>query len=142
MDILPCRYITITAADTPYVLNATKRNGRRERNTMERDKAIKMLKNRDACGFVVGFTSGLNDVFDMALKSMEMEDFIYNWLAQAFNAPCGYSFNGYDIAQFMGEECGSWCDDCENHSEVDCWRKFFERYKEYVDSWNTERIGE
>lgn len=72
-----------------------------------------------------------------------MEDFIYNWLAQAFDSPCNYVFNNQDISSFMYEECPNWCEEnCGKIPRSECWRKYFEAVKKYVDSWHTERIGE
>lgn len=85
----------------------------------------------------------LTELFDTAIRSLEMEDFIYIWLGQAFDVPCNYTFNGQDISDFMSEECGSWCEEhCGKTPFSECWKKFFEKYKEYVDSWHEERIGE
>lgn len=65
----------------------------------------------------------------------KMADFILHWLADNFDAPCNYNTHVHDVAVFIGEEDEDWCaDGCGMHSVFECWKKYFELYKN-IDSW-------
>lgn len=55
-------------------------------------------------------------------------DFIYDKLAEWFEIPCNWEFDGLgDMGLFMRDHCGEWCgDNCGKNDFAACWRKLFE----------------
>ena len=66
----------------------------------------------------------------LAETSMQSKilDFIYEWLANQWGYPCDYSFDGKrkDVSSELYENCNNWCEDCNNHTIKDCWKKYLE----------------
>lgn len=58
-------------------------------------------------------------------------DFIYEWLERQFEEPCNYTFDGRDVAYFMHENCGSWCENnCGQVKAKECWKSYFKKLME------------
>lgn len=57
-------------------------------------------------------------------------DFISKKLGEYLGAPCNYSFteNGEwrDVAEYMIDNSGAFCDACEKRNPAECWKKYFE----------------
>lgn len=85
-----------------------------------------------------------NECFDERLVAIKDEkpkiepsaDFIYDKLAEWFDAPCNWSFDGMgDMDDFMYEHCGDWCErSCSKDDWAACWRKLFEAMSNESDN--------
>jgi hypothetical protein len=54
-------------------------------------------------------------------------DMIIKYIAKVMDAPCSYGFGDVDVAEFMYDHCGDWCEQyCDTNSNEICWRKFLE----------------
>ena len=87
-------------------------------NEAELIKALQYDRNQYEKGFKDG-----NDMYELLL----------HWLAQAFGSPCGWTFNKQDIADFIGERDPEFCNKKCGCSAYECWKKYFELYKEFID---------
>jgi len=61
------------------------------------------------------------------------EKYILDKLSEWFDSPCNYTLEGIDIAEFMFDNYGEWCDKfCprENQDYSSCWRKVFRALEE------------
>ena len=47
-------------------------------------------------------------------------------IAEMFDPPCSYSNKDHDCAELLMEHAEGFCEECDNHTYADCWRKYFE----------------
>lgn len=47
-------------------------------------------------------------------------------IADMFDPPCSYSNKDLDCAELLIEHAAGFCEECDNHTYADCWRKYFE----------------
>lgn len=54
------------------------------------------------------------------------EDFIFKKLAEWFDPPCSYTFEGKDACDVMAEkDDGKWCNENCNDDYAKCWKRYF-----------------
>lgn len=54
------------------------------------------------------------------------EDFIFKKLAEWFDPPCSYTFEGKDACDVMTEkDDGKWCNENCNDDYAKCWKRYF-----------------
>ena len=52
---------------------------------------------------------------------------IYQFLADAFGAPCNYDFSGESVAEYMIDCADGWCEkECGDYSDAMCWEKYLD----------------
>lgn len=65
------------------------------------------------------------------MDAEKMLSWMYEWIAEMFDAPCNYTMDGVDCADYMFERCKGWCDSCIGKKNAECWERFIkERYNE------------
>ena len=58
-------------------------------------------------------------------KTSLTADEILDFLSNVMDSPCNYGLDGVDVADFMFDKYGNWCEEhCNNNDYKECWRKF------------------
>lgn len=71
------------------------------------------------------------EMFDMTIKTLELQDIIINWLIETQDPPCQYKIKGVDASDYFDRYYKNWCEqNCGKPDiERECWIKFFEALK-------------
>lgn len=105
---------------------------------MDRDVIVNYLRTqRDLLlsdkSWMVETRKKIQEAFNAAIKAVQMEDFIYQWLGDNFEIPCNHGFKNMQGDDFMHSHCFDWCQMHCGESEKECWAKFFEILKSLED---------
>ena len=58
-------------------------------------------------------------------KTSLTADEILDFLSNVMDSPCNYGLDGVDVADFMFDKYGDWCEkNCNNNNYKECWKKF------------------
>ena len=104
-----------------YVMTAIRNVG----INVDKDELLKAL-TYDRRQYEKGFQDGKS-------ANGEMLETIYSYLGLQFSYPCEYVAEGKNIMDIIISRRPGFCSKCDEHTSAECWKTFFEVYKEIKD---------